>query len=438
MPDTLTLPPPPVPGPVLVGFSGGLDSTVLLHLLAGDAGWRDRGLRALHVHHGLQPGADAWEAHCRRTCEALGIALDVARVAVDRDSGLGLEAAARGARYEAFQAALPAGGILALGHHQDDQAETFLLHALRGSGVEGLRGIPAWRPLGAGWLWRPLLAYGRERLLAWARTRRLEWIEDPSNASAGHDRNHLRLRVLPLLRERWPHAGQALARSAALAGEAAGLLAAGDRDALAAAGSDDPQAIDLTRLLEHPAPRRARVLRLWLETLGMPPLPAGGVARIEAELLPARGDAEAEFAWAGARVRRWRGLLHASRGSTRLPGDFHAAWDGRSPLRLPTGDTLAIDPAPGDRAGMPPWPLRVHPRRGGERMVLAGRAHSHALKQLLQERGVPPWVRERLPLLSSADGTVVAAGDLVLGAAMEDWLRRTGTRLRWKRAPAGG
>ena len=437
MPDTLTLPPPPVPGPVLVGFSGGLDSTVLLHLLAGDMVWRERGLRALHVHHGLQPGADAWEAHCRSTCAALGVELGVSHVTVDRDSGLGLEAAARKARYEAFQAALPPGRILALGHHQDDQAETFLLHALRGSGVEGLRAMPAWRPLGPGWLWRPLLDCPRERLLAWARGRGLAWVEDPSNAGAGHDRNHLRLRVLPLLRERWPHASQALARSAALAGEAAGLLAAGDREALAAAATVDPQVINLTRLLEYPAPRRARVLRLWLDTLGMPPLPAEGVARIEAELLPARDDAEAEFAWAGARVRRWRELLHASRGAARLPADFSAAWDGRAPLRLPTGDTLAIDPPPGDRAAAPPWPLRVHPRRGGERVVLPGRTHSHALKQLLQERDVPPWVRERLPLLSSADGSVLAAGDLVLAATMQDWLLQSGARLCWKRAPAG-
>ena len=431
-----TLPQPPAAGPVLVGFSGGLDSTVLLHLLAADADIRGRGLRAIHIHHGLAGQADDWAAQCQRSCDALGVPLQVVRVVVDRGAGLGLEAAARQARYRAFEHSLGDGELLALAHHRDDQAETFLLRALRGSGVDGLRAMPAWRPLGRGWLWRPLLEQPRDALLTQARAAGLAWVEDPSNAEADHDRNHLRLRVMPLLRERWPHAGAMLARSATLAGEAARLLATEDAAALAAAATADPWTLDAARLLQHPPERRARVLRLWLDSTGLPPLPGEGVARIEADLLGPTGDTVPEFSWSGATVRRWRDQLHASPVSSPLSQGYLAQWDGRAPLRLPTGHTLELEAvsaapvAPGD-----PWPLTVRARRGGERITLPGRKHSHALKNVLQEQDVPPWVRERLPLLCAADGRVLAAGDLVLSAGFERGLARAGLKLRW-RCPA--
>ena len=432
-PPPPTLPQPPVPGPVLAGFSGGLDSTVLLHLLAADADVRGRGLRAIHVHHGLADQADDWAAHCQRSCDRLGVPLQVVHVNVPRDAGFGLEAAARQARYRAFENTLGEGELLALAHHRDDQAETFLLRALRGSGVDGLRAIPAWRPLGRGWLWRPLLDQPRDALIAHARAAGLDWVEDPANASGDHDRNHLRLHVMPLLRQRWPHAGAMLARSAALAGEAARLLATEDAAALAAASTAQPRVLDATRLLQLPRERRARVLRLWLERIGLPALPGEGVARIEADLLGPAGDAAPEFAWCGAAVRRWRGLLHASPISPPLPPDYQAQWDGCAPLQLPTGDTLELEDASGALATPDgPWPLTVRARQGGERITLPGRSHSHALRNVLQEKDVPPWVRERLPLLCAADGSVLAAGDVVLADGFQRQLAGTGLRLRWR------
>ena len=428
-----SLPQPAVPGPLLVALSGGLDSTVLLHLLAADSGLRARGLRALHVHHGLLAEADAWADHCRRACAGLDVPLEIARVSVNRESGLGPEAAARQARYQAFESTLREYEILALAHHRDDQAETFLLRALRGSGVDGLRAMPAWRRLGRGWLWRPLLEQPREALLEYARAHGLRWVEDPTNAGADHDRNHLRLHVLPRLRERWPHADRALARSAGLAGEAARLLATEDAAALLAASTADPDTIDATRLLQLPRERRARVLRLWLDRIGLPALPGEGVARIEADLLGPAGDASPEFAWSGAAVRRWRGLLHASSVSPPLPPDYQAQWDGRAPLLLPTGDTLELEGASG-AAPTPddPWPLTVRARQGGERITLPGRSHSHALRNVLQEKDVPPWVRERLPLLCAQDGSLLAAGDVVLADGFKRQLAEAGLELRWR------
>ena len=416
---------PGAPRPVLLGFSGGLDSTVLLRLLAGDPALHG-GLRAIHVHHGLQPGADAWQAHCEAACAALDVPLQSVRVQVPRDLGEGLEAAARAASHAAYHAALRSDEALALAHHADDQAETFLLRALRASGPDGLAAMLPWRAHGAGWLWRPLLDAPREALLAWAREHEVEWIEDPSNADTTLDRNYLRRRVMPLLRERWPHAGAALARSAALSAQAAALLHDEDARALASLRTGAPAVIDATVLAALPQARRARVLRRWVQELGLPPLPASGIAAVESDLLRAAPNADAEFAWSGACLRRWRGLLHAVRQAPPLPGDWRQAWDGECPLALPDGGELRIE---GGFRFAPP--VEVHARQGGERIVLPGRSHSHALKQALQDAAVAPWEREHLPLVSAADGTLLAAGDRVLSATLADCLRARDSRLAW-------
>jgi tRNA(Ile)-lysidine synthase len=417
--------------PLLVGFSGGLDSTVLLHALSRSDEARARGLRALHVHHGLHPDADAWIAHCERVCAALDVPLVVRRVQV-RPTGHGPEATARAARMAAFAEVLRDGEALALGHHQDDQAETFLLRALRGSGVDGLRAMRRWRRFGHGWLWRPLLDVPRGVLAEYARRHDLAWIDDPSNADTTLDRNFLRHRVLPLLRERWPRADAALALSAALQGETQALLRAEDARLLEAAQAGRRDTLALQLLRTWPAARRARVLRRWMDALGLPPLPRHGIACIETEVLTAPHDAHARFAWSGAVVRRWGDVLHADWERPALPPDWGTRWDGRGSVSLPDGDRLWLEGAPG---GFEP-PLRVAARHGGERIRLPGRTHSHALKHVLQDHAVPPWVRERLPLLLDSDDHVLAAGDLFFSDGFAGWLERHGARLVWERADA--
>ena len=416
----------------MVAYSGGLDSSVLLHLLAQHTDLRERGLRALHVHHGLHGDADTWAAHCRETCAVLGVPLQVVQVVVE-DDGSGPEAAARSARHGAFANALGDNEVLALAHHRDDQAETFLLRALRASGVDGLAAMRPWRRYHAGWLWRPLLRLSRAELLAYAHEYQLRWIDDPSNAHDAFDRNFLRHKVMPLLRERWPNADAAFARSAGLAAEASQLLGEGDADALEAVRGDDPALLDVACLCALASARRARVLRRWIDDLGLPSLPAQGVATVESTLLQVRADAEACFAWEGTVIRRWRGVLHAGLVQAPLPADYQTTWDGAAPLRLPTGDTLVLAPAVGEKRGFDNV-LTVHARHGGERIELPGRAHSHSLKHVLQDLGVPPWSRERLPLLSDADGTLLAAGDLMYSASFDAWLHERGLRLVWERS----
>ncbi len=419
---------------VLVAFSGGLDSSVLLHLLAHDPTIRDRGLRAIHVHHGLHAQADDWAEHCVEHCHALGIALDVVKVEVQRDSGLGPEAAARHARRQAFAEVLRSGETLALAQHRDDQAETFLLRALRASGPDGLASMRPWQRFADGWMWRPLLDTPREALADYAAHHDLRWIEDPSNTDTALDRNFLRHRVLPLLRERWPRADAAFARSAALALDASELLAAQDETLLASVREENSGALSVPALLGLPAAQRARLLRHWVAILGWPPLPAEGVVRIEADLLGSRsagpagaGDGRTpRFAWRSVEIRRWRDALHAIDTGRALPSPWSCLWDGREPLTLPNGDTLTLRGAESF-----PAPLEVHARRGGERILLPERGHHHTLKHVLQEQGIPPWERARMPLLSTSDGILLAAGDRIRSAGFGHWLESQGARLAW-------
>jgi tRNA(Ile)-lysidine synthase len=419
---------PPLPDattPVLVGFSGGLDSTVLLHLLAHAPAVRARGLRAMHVHHGLQPAADAWAAHCEHVCGQWQVPLQVVCVQVDTNTGDGPEAAARRARHAAFAAVLQPGERLALAHHRDDQAETFLLRALRGSGVEGLAAMRELRDFGAGQLWRPLLHVPRAALEAHARRHHLHWIEDPSNEQDAFDRNFLRNTLMPLLATRWPDAAAQFARSAALVGEAATLLQAQDAQWLPGC-SDAAGALSVAALAALPAPACARVLRLWARQRGLPPLPGHGVDRIRHDLLVAGHDRQAEFRWQQARIVRWRDRLHAVADAPPWPPSWQADWDGRAPLALPDGGVLALRGTPGFDA-----PLQVRQRQGGERIRLPGRAHSHLLKHRLQASDIPPWLRPHLPLL--CDGAqVLAAGDGIVAGPLRDWLQARGAQLHWQ------
>lgn len=410
--------------PIVVGFSGGLDSGVLLHALAALPAARAQGLRAIHVHHGLHPDADRWAEHCRQVCVKLGLALHVARVSVDHDSGIGLEAAARHARYAAFRAQLAEHEVLALAHHQDDQAETVLLRLLRAAGSDGLAAMQQWRELAPNTIWRPLLKQPRAALLTYAQANALHWIDDPSNAEHGPDRNFLRHQVLPLLRQRWPQAGAALARSAELLSEDAQSLRSEAAVRLAGVLASDPATVSVTALLAQPAPWRARLLRLWVEQQGLPPLRGGAIAIIESQLLHARTDAQPQYRWQGARMQRWRGLLHVGIEQPPLPADWQATWDTRVPLQLPDGSRLQLD-TPFETT------VCVRARRGGERIRLPGRNHHHSLRHVLQQQAVPPWQREPLPLLFAADGELLATGDGIVSARWQAWQEHSGARLAW-------
>ncbi|MDV9042268.1 tRNA lysidine(34) synthetase TilS [Stenotrophomonas sp. RAC2] len=416
----------PLDAPLLVGYSGGVDSTVLLHWLWRCARASGTALRAVHVHHGLQADADDWVLHCQQQCAALGIELAVHRVQVNKRAGLGLEGAARQARRAAFAAELRDGETLALAQHQDDQAETFLLRALRGSGVDGLAAMSARSRLGEHHLWRPLLSTPRTALLDYAQQHALQWIEDPSNAEDHADRNFLRLQVLPLLRQRWPHAAAALAGSATHCRQTRELLDEEDAELIAHL-EVAPRVLSLELLRQVSPGRAARVLRAWVIGHGAAPMPATVLQQALEELLPADTDRQARVRWQDHVIQQWRD--HAYLLPARLPSlplDWQAAWDGRAPLPLPDGGQLSLLGASAFEQ-----PLQVRARVGGERILLPGRQHSHALKDCLQRERLAPWRRAQLPLIF--DGPqLLAAADVVIAAPLQAWLQANEAQLRWR------
>jgi len=286
---------------VCVAFSGGADSTALLAALA-QLKRPPLKLRALHVDHRLHPHSSRWAAHCRRVARALGVPLRVRTANVARARGESLEAAARAARYGLLATALAPDEALLTAHHQDDQLETVLLQLLRGAGVAGIAAMPALAAFARGRLVRPLLPWSRAELTAWVRSQGLEWIEDPGNSELRLDRNYLRARVLPLIRERWPAAAATVTRAARHAAEAQRLLdAVGAADAARASFG---AMLSAQRLRTLPPERRRNALRFWITAAGHLAPPASRLEEIAGPLLQARADAQPCVRWEGALLQR--------------------------------------------------------------------------------------------------------------------------------------
>ena len=379
-----------------IAFSGGLDSTVLLHLLAHLANTETLPpLSAVHVHHGLQAAADAWPAHCQSICDALGLPLRVMRVQVQ--PGASLERAARDARYQAFTEVTGAGQVLLTGQHRDDQAETLLFRLLRGAGVRGLAAIPAQRPLAGGYLVRPLLDVPREALEAYAHEHQLKWIEDPSNADPRFSRNYLRHRVFPALTARWPQAVANLGRTAEHLSEAQGLLDELAQLDLRAAGQASPfpwlhlPSLALAPLCELSDARQRNALRHWLTPLTR--LPDSGHWAGWHSLCDAKGDAQPLWRLADGELHRCGQRIWWLPSTGSEFSDAAVSWpDPQNPLELPGNGQLKLI------GEAPEGPLQIRYRQGGEIIDVPGRGRRD-LKRLLNESGLPGFVRGRLPLL---------------------------------------
>ena len=403
----------------VVALSGGLDSSVLLHALAAMA--RTHALpplRAIHIHHGLQAVADSWPAHCRQLCERLSVPFEVVQVRVA--PGPSLEQAARDARYAALGAALGSSEVMLTGQHCDDQAETLLLRLLRGAGVRGAAAMPAQRALGSGMLIRPLLNVERDTLQAYAQANGLDWIEDPSNADPRYSRNYLRHHVMAALRARWPAASANLARSAAHFAEALSLLdEVAEQDLLLAQeGTPFPwlplPSLALAPLCRLSEARQRNAIRAWLAPLSR--LPDTDHWAGWAVLRDAAPDATPVWALADGAVYRAVDRVWWVAGPWREATASPLAWErpGQA-LNLP-GNGAAYWHGP-----LPLGQLEVRYRQGGERLSVPGRG-SRDLKRLLNEAGVPGFVRGRLPLLFLA-GQLVAVANLPRLSAIPGELR---------------
>ncbi|HEC28290.1 MAG TPA: tRNA lysidine(34) synthetase TilS [Gammaproteobacteria bacterium] len=420
-----------------VAYSGGLDSTVLLTAMAR---LRDTGanwsLSAVHVHHGLQPEADAWPGHCTRLCSELDTPLEMLAVDASPGQGESPEAAARNARYQALATLMNEDEALLTGHHLDDQAETLLLQLMRGSGLPGLAAMPAESPFSSGLLIRPLLGFSRDELKQYAVDKKLEWVEDSSNEDVRFDRNFIRQRILPELRSRWPSVVQTVSRSAGHMAEAASLL-----DELAESDLQcilDRQGcfIDINGLRRLSEARQRNLMRHWLRITGLSVPSQKQLHHILHDVLNSRPDATPCVRWSGVEIRRYRDRLYAIPSPLQHHASSQIPWDLSGPLSirgvgfirpsLVEGQGLPVS-----LQGMPGLEIRF--RQGGESIQPVRRKHKHDLKKLFQEAGIPCWVRDRTPMLYQYEKVVAVAG-LCVCEPFQVGKGEQGLMLEWEQA----
>ncbi len=398
----------PVHSSILIGLSGGVDSVVLLHILhklAPRFSWQ---LSALHVHHGISPNADAWSDFCAELCARHLVSLHIERVDIAPLREHGIEAAARKLRHAAF--ADQACDFVAVAHHADDQAETLLLQLLRGSGVRGASAMPGLSKskgpqfserTGAISLIRPLLHCSRQEILDYAVAHKLHWIEDESNANDSYPRNFLRHRVLPLLSERFPAYRDTLARSAQHFAEASGLL--DELAQLDAAQAINGETLAVAALQALSQPRAKNLLRYFLHSRGATMPQVVQIDDMLQQLCNAREDAAVCIAYGDWQVRRYQGGVYALRALCDFDQSLVLPWHGEAELDWPALDTrLKFTRTKGagiSLAKLQHAPVTLCLRHGGESLRPHPQAATRTLKNLLQEHHVPPWQRERLPLL---------------------------------------
>jgi tRNA(Ile)-lysidine synthase len=395
----------------LVAYSGGLDSHVLLHSLTQlRSAHPDIALRAIHFHHGLNTQADDWMLHCQQMCAALKVEYQGQRLQLDSGSGKSIEEMARSARYGALGEALRDDEVVLTGHHQNDQAETLLLQLFRGAGPKGMAAMAECSHFEKPWLLRPLLTVNKASLEAYASRHHLQWIEDNSNQDLKFDRNFVRHQLLPLLQQRWPSVVTTLTRSAKHCAEASILLAAtADCEILSLQGSV-PHTLSVEGLRMLNPLKQRLVIRRWLEHRHLPIPSQVKLRQIMEEVLPCRGDALPKVHWQGAELRRYRDDLYAFRPQPTLDPSLVIPWDLRGDLALPAdlGTLTALEcrQSPLYKGG----PVSIRFRSGGEYCRPAGLKMRRSLKNLFQEWGIPPWQRNRIPLIYQEEDIIQIPG----------------------------
>lgn len=422
------------PARIFLAYSGGVDSHVLLHLCLRVPVVRDK-LTAVHVHHGLQEAAEAWPAHCRKTVEPFGIGFRVIHVDARPAARQSPEEAARSARYQALSELLEVGDVLLVAQHREDQLETLLLQLLRGAGLPGLSAMPAMTALGKGMLLRPLLDVSKQAIDDYAHLHRLNWVEDPSNLNNDYDRNYLRNRVLPLLRQRWPALDKTVSRSARHCAEAQTFIGQAAEGLLETVWEPDGRSLAIFELQKLDRYRQQLVIRQWFVEQGLKRPSRAFVDRVLNEMLVSPGNGDAVLSNQQHMIRRYRNRLFCLPASGFESETVDMTWfQGDEKVLLPGGGYLRrVRGAAGIDARL--WQtsnIDVRYRTGGEKIALPGRQGRHSLKKLYQEAGIPPWERPSIPLVF-LDGRLAAVADLWISADFFVENQESCFRLHWCR-----
>lgn len=400
------------PEHIYIGYSGGVDSHVLLHLCTSITRLKDR-ITAVYVHHGLQSEAESWARHCKKTAESLGVGFILLRVNAVASQGESPEEAARNARYTALKSLINVNDALLVAQHRDDQLETVLLQLFRGSGLRGLSAMPEMMAFGRGMMLRPLLNVSKLAIDDYAQAHALSWVDDPSNLSHDYDRNFLRNAVLPLLKQRWPACDKTVARSARHCADAQVMISDHAEELFHQVLNSADNTLSISKLKSYKLSQQSLVIRQWFQALNLKMPALAFVERLQSEVLIAREDSDPVLSGQGYCVRRYRDKLYCLR---QVPTEMvlERIWPaGQTSIRVSDHQTLSCVPS---SAGISSdrWQnavISVKARRGGEKIRLPGREGHHALKNLFQEAGVPPWGRESLPLVY-LDDKLAAVGEL--------------------------
>ncbi len=401
---------------VYVGYSGGVDSHVLLHCCASIIQLKGR-ITAVYVHHGLQVQAESWACHCESIANELGVDFTVLRVNAQAAPGQSPEEAARNARYEAFTSLLNANDVLLLAQHREDQLETVLLQLFRGSGLRGLSAMPERIDFGAGVMLRPFLNTPKQAIFTYADEHQLSWIEDPSNKSNDYDRNFLRNAVLPLLKQRWPSVDKTVARSARHFADAQVLVNEVADELFAGVFNADDNTLCISRLKEHLNHPQQLIIRHWFQFMGLKMPAQALVGRILTQVVAADEQRNPLLSGHGYSIRRYRDKLYCLKNlfasDMQSPKQRHIIWQSDQASIHIWNDQVLFCVSASQGILREQWQtarIEVRYRDGGEKISLPGRAGHHALKKLFQEAGVPPWKRAAIPLIY-LDGTLAAVGD---------------------------
>ncbi len=420
----------PAPERYWIGFSGGADSTALLQAI-----WDCRAnlpvpIHAVHFHHGLQDVADAWQDHCRSFCQERDIPFLSEKLEIQSVTRNSPEEESRNCRYRAVANILGEQEMYLTAHHAEDQAETLFLNLMRGSGIEGLAGIPVLRNLEKGWVARPLLDVHRVDLERFLKARGVGWLTDPSNEDTAFDRNYLRQELFPLLEQRWPGIVRRLSRTARNARITASAMAmfienqSGDL-------IRDKSKMPLQKLLELEPEMQTLIVRQWLRRHEVSVLPEARLREFLDQLAGSQLTSQAEVQWEDWMIKRYQRDLWLHR---RIP--FMACpevkWQNGMDVGLgPDSGTLGLA---GEPVSIPPgWLVRA--RQEGDRIRLLMNGPSHKIKQFFQSAFVPPWLRPGIPVLEW-DGEPVALGDWVIGHRLQNWLFENDLKLQWQPADA--
>lgn len=426
---------------LVIAYSGGVDSTVLLHGLVA-AATQDlipfslSSLVAIHINHQLSPQADTWQQHCQHVSESLGVAFFSETVTV-ASVGKGVEAAARDARYAVFERFLQLDDCLLLGHHQGDQAETVLLRLFRGAGVKGLSAMPISRAIGHASLLRPLLTVDQTAIQTYAQQHQLTWVEDDSNQSDHYDRNFLRNKVMPLMTQRWSSVESQLSKTAETMVETNTLLsdiAEDDLQQLDHQQARTGYSVDFSSLNQLSLPRKKNLLRYWCEKLNYDLPDSQQMMQIEQQFFSRSALlSSACVSWGRYELRQFSGRLYLMEALPKFISPLAIQWDGASDIDLQGAGVLRVvnkevvfeNTSEKTRKKATPKGIHIKAqayqirwRQGGERCTPADRQHSQTVKKLLQEYQLETWLRDRVPLIY-ADDELVAVGDLWVNKGYE-------------------